>query len=506
MHQSSNIDNSLIERRSILEQIGKLKDEAITLQEMEQIGHQLRQAETRALRPLLRELWQERSGELITKYAYLLDFFDTDSWLNDLIQIALKRRDLGDDGKAAILIALEGYGVDVHSPPFKGQFSGVNNPLSHGMHGAIRLGEEGIVTCLDEFLGYPPDVQKMVIVELTRSADPQGARMLEAILWHEDRTIVQAALTALGRMRDPSAAAVLRRYFADGDPDFRGEAEKNLRRLSFLGVEAAPQKPSLPFHRGYASVPDGDGYRSLLISRWVEEGTLSILYMQIHERRGLLAAWGAGSLDEEGFQAELDGFSVQDELHQVTPEYVLELLRDALYWSSDLCYLPADFYMRRGMFAGSDLTPAQYRPVFAAQPLARSMSYRMGEEIAREIFADPFFTGWFIAAQRVHEYAREYLRVESREPVLERFCAELVAPEVDLIRERLLLSADLMRRCGRDGELVGKIVALAESLADNPLPHHLHPFLRRFAIESIEVAGEAIEEGGENPLQAVEKR
>ena len=55
-------------------------------------------------------------------------------------------------------------------------------------------------------------------------------------------------------------------------------------------------------------------------------------------------------------------------------------------------------------------------------------------------------------------------------------------------RERLLSSADLLRRCGKDGGLARKVVALAESLAGNPLPHHLHPFLRGLAAESVESA------------------
>ncbi|WP_226373903.1 hypothetical protein [Citrifermentans bemidjiense] len=117
--QTNRIDNSLKERRDILDLLGKLRGDGISIHEMEKIGQKFQQAGRRALRPLVRELWRENSGELITKYAYILDFFETEDWLDQLIQIALKRNDLGADGKAALMVALEGYGVDVHSPPFK---------------------------------------------------------------------------------------------------------------------------------------------------------------------------------------------------------------------------------------------------------------------------------------------------------------------------------------------------------------------------------------------------
>lgn len=506
MHQINKIDHSFQERRDILDLLGRLKGDGISIQEMERIGHTFQQAGRRALRPLVRELWRENSGELISKYAYILDFFETADWLDQLIQIALKRKDLGADGKAALMVALEGYGVDVHSPPFKQQQpSGTGNTLGQALQGAIRLGEEGMVTFLDDFLSYPPEVQQIVIRELSHSADPLGARMLEALLWHDDRAIVQSALHALGRIRDPLAAGVLQDFIEECDPELSGQAQRCLRRLCFLGVNPPAPRRLLPFHAAYATAPDGDGYRSLLLSRWVDQGSVSVLYLQVHERRGVLAAWGAGALTLEAFMSELEGFRMQDDLHQVAPEYLLDLVRDALYWSRELCYLPADFYMRRGIFAGERMVPAPFAPTLTGLPQRRALSFQEGEQASRDLFADPFFSGWFMASQRVYDLAEEHKSGEHAEQVLERFCNELLAPELEVIRERLLINADLMLRCGRTKADVARVVALAKSLADNPLPHHLHPFLRFFALESMEIARESLERGYEAPLRAVEE-
>lgn len=505
MQQSEKVDNSLKERRDILDLLGRLKGDGISIEEMEQIGRRFQEAGKRALRPLVRELWRENSGELIAKYAYILDFFDSEHWLDQLIQIALKRQDLAADGKAALMIALEGYGVDVGSAPFSQVKSGSGaSSLGQQVQGAMQLGEEGMVTFLDDFLSHPPEVQQIVIRELYRSGDRHAPLMLQAMLWHPDREVVHAALQALGRIRDPQAAAVLQDFIAQCDQDLLPFADKALRRLRFLGVAVPPPRENLPFHAGYATPPDGDGYRSLLLSRWSGTETVSVLYLQVHERRGVLAAWGAGELTIENFLAEVEGFRLQDDLIEVAPEYLIDLIRDALHWSRDLCYLPADFYMRRGIFAGVDLSPAPIAERLTGLPAPQALSFLEGERVAQRLFEDPFFSGWYMAAQRVYDLAEEFLSGSDAEQVLERFCAELLTPDLELIRERLLLSADLMLHCGRDKGEVAKVVGLAGSLVDNPLPPHLHPFLRRFAMESMEIARQSLARGDELPLRAVE--
>lgn len=505
MQRTDKIDNSFQERRDILDLIDELKGDGISIQEMERIGLKFQKAGKRALRPLVRELWRENSGELITKYAYVLDFFESEDWLDQLIQIAIKRKDLRADGKAALMVALEGYGVDVNAPPFRHAGAAPAPTLCESVQGALRLGEEGMVTFLDDFLSYPQEVQQIVIRELSRCGDPHAARLLEAMLWHEEREVVNAALAALGKIRNPEAAGVLQNFAEDCPAEMRDEARKALRRLTFVGVTPPAPRKLLPFHAGYATAPDGDGYRSLLISRYVDLDRVSVLYMQVHERRGVLAAWGTGEISLEGFNSELEGFRMQDDLHQVEPEYLLDLVRDALYWSRELCYLPADFYMRRGIFAGENMEPAPLSKKLSRLPACRPLTFLEGEQAAREFFTNPFFSGWFMASQRVYDYAEEYRGGADREKVLERFCEELLAPELELIRERLLACADLMSHSGRRSSIVTKVVGLAESLVDNPLPLHLHPFLRSFALESMEVARESLERGEEPPLRAVEE-
>lgn len=509
MQKRKKIDTTLKERRGILCLLEKLKQENITLDEMEEIGATLKKSGKRALRPLVRQLWRERSGDLISKYTYLLDFFEDEVWIDQLIQIALKRRDLDNDGKAAMLAALEGYGVDVSSPPFSTLFAGVGNPLSFSMPEILDRGEEGLVSFMEEFLLYPREIQLIVIRELPSVADPRVVTLLEVLLRLDCDEVVAAALTALGRIRDERSAAVLRNYLPQGDETLLKLAARSLRRLSFLGVnmgKTLPQTPPLPFHGCFASPPDGDGRRSLVISRWVDADTLTVLYLQVDETRGIIGTWGCRGVTPDEFAEELTEIRGEEGVVAVDPDYALLLARDALYRSTENPLgLPAEFYVRRGMFHAEELVPSQYHPDFQDCGLRRVPRLSGGSEAFDSLFDDDFFSCWFMANVSVYDFAEEWRELEKNcsgkllaqglESILERFCRKLFAPEVDLIQRRLLLTADLMRHVGRESSLVEKTVALASSLGKYELPYHFHPFLRRFALESMDMAREALAEG-----------
>ena len=69
MECCKNIDNSLIERHHIVILLESLKQEDITLEEMERVGALLQKAGKRALSPLLRKLWREKNGDIINRYV-----------------------------------------------------------------------------------------------------------------------------------------------------------------------------------------------------------------------------------------------------------------------------------------------------------------------------------------------------------------------------------------------------------------------------------------------------
>jgi hypothetical protein len=52
-----------------------------------------------------------------------------------------------------------------------------------------------------------------------------------------------------------------------------------------------------------------------------------------------------------------------------------------------------------------------------------------------------------------------------------------------------------MRRADRERELVEQTLAVALTLGSSKVPYHKHPFFKRFALESMDTAREALAEG-----------
>jgi hypothetical protein len=510
MERRKKIDESLKERHNILRLLERLKSENITYDEIEEIGVKLRKSGKRALSPLVRRLWRERNSDLISKYTYLLDFFEDDVWLDQLIQMTLRRRDLEDDGKAAFLAALEGYGVDVTSPPFSTLLAELSGPLKSTLPRLLEKGEEGLISFLEDILFADPGMRRAIIRELPSVQDQRVIALLEVLLRVDDRDIVDESIATLGRIRDVRSVEVLEELIDSSDMAIAEQAQRSLRRLSFVGMETGRKSPhgraSLPFYKTCASPFDGAGYRILWLCRWRSEESLSSLFIQIHETSGVTAAWGSPDLEPDDFSRILEEARLEDGVVEVDPGYALTLANDAVYQNGiQSSFLPAEFYVMADMFQRGELAPAPYTPEFKEYDLPGSGVVSRMLAKSASLFDDDFFAAWVVTAPRVYDYAEEWTELERNssggelvremEYLVERFCAELFPPEMEAIHRRLILTADLMRRTGRERELVMQTLLVALNVQNFLFPLHKHPFLRRYAVESMDMAREALAEG-----------
>ena len=87
MEYCHKIDNSLTERHTIVNLLESLKKDDITMEEMEKIGARLQKAGRRALSPLIRRLWREENGDHISRYVFLLDFFEDEIWIDQMLRV-----------------------------------------------------------------------------------------------------------------------------------------------------------------------------------------------------------------------------------------------------------------------------------------------------------------------------------------------------------------------------------------------------------------------------------
>ncbi|HZV82316.1 MAG TPA: HEAT repeat domain-containing protein, partial [Geobacteraceae bacterium] len=295
MEQSRTIDRSFKDRLGVLQLLERLKKENITYAEMDDIGNQLRKAGRSAVQPLLRKLWREKNGTLISKYTYLLDFLDDRYWFDQIIQIALHRKDLELEGKSAILATLEDCGVDVTVPPFSVLLSCSPGPIAETFPLLMDKGDEGVLWLLEDFACLPMEAKFRFLRELSRLGDPRVLEFLELLLWHDEPEVAEEVVAAVGRIRQPRAVALLE-DFRRGAPDgLQAKIDHSLRRLSFVGItaEAAPAPvPRPPFHSAYAGPLDGSGYRHLWLARWRADGRIDSVDFQLHDLTGIKCVWG----------------------------------------------------------------------------------------------------------------------------------------------------------------------------------------------------------------------
>lgn len=506
MENPRKIDTSFKERQGVLHLLEKLKKENITFAEMDEIGSLLHKAGRSAVRPLLRHISREKSGSLISKYTYLLDFLDDRYWLDQIIHIALKRRDLEFEGKSAILATLEDCGIDVTLPPFSTLLSSSSLSAAELFNRLMGKGEDGLVSLLEEFACMPGEVKRSFLLDLASLSDQRTVEFLEMLLQFDNPDVVKDVITALGRVRLHSAAIVLLSFRPYAEQCLQIFIDQSLKRLSFIGISSEAATPALklqPFHSAYAGPVDGNGFRNIHIARWREDGRIDSIDLQLHDINGLEEVCGESAELPEQYIERSTERAGQEIIEPVPPEFAIELLCDALLKNCEEQYpLPPEFMLRRRIFAPEEIKPSAYIP-----PVSKSLFTATPALLARSthLFEDEFFAGWAVDSCLVYDSAEEWLRLEkvstkkqlgtALERLIENLCRDEFQPKLRDISRRLVLNADFLARTGMDGELVKAALAAAESIKDFSLPCHLHPFLRRFAMESMIVAREALEEG-----------
>ncbi len=509
MEYCHKIDKSLTERHTIVNLLESLKREDITMEEMEKIGARLQKAGQRALSPLIRRLWREENGYHISRYVFLLDFFEDEVWIDQIIRIALKRNDLEEDGKAALLSVLDDYGIDISAPPFSKVLAELNGPLELTIPRLLDKGEVGMVRFIEDFLCYPRETQAAVVSRIARIKDPRVMSIFEIVLRLDDMDIVGETITTLGRIRNGKAASLLKAFDCMGDKGLRRLAERSLRRLSFLGVtpdEPAADTSPRPMYLCSVSSIDGSGNRTLWFSRWGTEGRLDVLFMQLNEKCGMVDALGYSDISREKYDKLYQEITGEEALNEIEPAYAILLIRDALSLNKkNSSHLPAEFYVQRGVLPPEALVPEPYTPRFSGFDLKRLGDCRELVERSASLFEDEYFCGWFSADGRTFDLAETFDLLENGsagrrlatalEGFVEGFIQEKIVPNSDQVARRLFLIADLMRRTGRERKTVEKTLAVALDLLNPGFPDRRSPFLRQYALESLKVTREAVAEG-----------
>jgi hypothetical protein len=509
MARFARIDTSLPQRSDLVRLFHTLEREDISLDEMEKIANVVEKAGRPALPPLLRRLRKATSSSVIARYLYLLDFFEDDSWLDELVRITLKRNDLEIDAKTVLLAGLERSGIDIEELPFSRLLEDVGSSSPVGLDALLARGEAGFVSFMEDFVGYSSEAQIAMVRLLATMTGAAAESFLEILLGYSDREIVQEAIISLGRIRRQSAATVLLRYLQHGDGVFRSLAERSLKRLSFLGILPKPEDVQVcdtPFHLAAASPIEGSGFRSLWLSRWNGKGGLDVLVLQTHETCGITDAAGYGDLTLTGHDELFSEAVVEESLLKISVDYAHVLLRDAQYLNNEKGFpVPPEFYVWRRILQTCDMAPEPFIPEFTSFKFDEIVASTFLFETGDTLLDEDCFAGWFPSTGRVFDIADELVELQENETsglsekslavLLKQFMLEVITPEKNRIARRLFLIADLMLKTGKERELIERILAAALHLINEDVPYLENPFLRRFALDSLSFARDALADG-----------
>lgn len=513
------IDNSLRERRRIMRLLDFLKREDLTGDQMERIGKRLQKSGKRALKPLVRKLWQEQNGTAIYRYTCMLDFFDTSSWMDQLIQITLQRKDLEENGKLALLDVLHDSGVDVTAPPFA-SMTGYGAPTLEGfIDDCLKDGERGLVRFIDSFLDVADEFRLKMMRRLSEKSSPESMALLEILLSFEKTEIVREAILALGRAKSGLALDVLNRAESRHKGDMATLIQRSIRRLSFSGISEPEELPNsfqhpLPFHEVYAGPIDFYGSRSIWFSWQLENQAFAAMLVLTGDSDGLLNAISYRMNDHKEYSHVLKDIAGGEMLIPVDPAYATALLRDALHRSSEQgIYLPPDFYVDMRLFRPDMIKSEPYVPRFSLANL-EGIVEKIPEYVSNSgnLLDDPGLEGWLLTEMGIYDAAERFIaletaggpeqvEVEALENEIEQCCNDLIIPRRAEIIRRLLLTADFLQQTESDESIVQQTLATALSLVGNFLPDCRHPFIRRLLLDSVDAARQTLAEGYDPRLE-----
>jgi hypothetical protein len=504
------IDTSYRERRRIVRLLDFLTREQLTRDQLERIGRRLQKAGRRALPPLVRRLWKEQDHERLYRYTCMLDFFDATNWLDQLVSLTLKRRDLADEGRLPLLEILQDYGIDVSSPPFsRDHLSGTT--LNNFLDLCLQEGALGMVRLMDRFLDADEALRVQLIRRLGSRADhgAAAAACLRMLAYFEYVEVAGLAVETLGTLRHGCAVLVLQSLMHLPVEGLEERITRSTRRLAFLGINhPEPLPASFEDPAVLVTVQAGPldcyGVRALWFSWELTDGSFAGLALQLGDQDGVRHAVASHFQSRREHDDYLDEVNAEEGTYPVEFSYAISLLRDALQQSAESSfYQPPDLYAYRYLFGETDLRPADYLPSFPVE-LLDGLLDRMASLLAgcEELLDEPFFEGWLFTDPVVYELGEGLgdrafgsCSPDEQQQAIVRFCAELVDPDKAPLLRRLLLTADFMLQADFPKRSVQQVLALGLSLAGSPLPIHHHPFIRRLAFDSIEMARQALVEG-----------
>lgn len=437
----------------------------------------------------------------------------------------LRSHSASDEARIAAAMVLESLGERVNSNTLAREIKdpkGAFDSIWETVVGRAQTEEAFLEALLGGILEEPAIEREDFIRSLGEPRDPRGLFLLTPLLYAKRTGTILAAIDAIeciGGTRAISSLKELSEF--DPSPKVRQRSREAYGRL-FMRTQSFFPDPddsllfrrkvaSLPAHRVWATLVDGEGHQAVVVARRRPDGMLKVLSVLINDTDGLKGCLGVDALKDEEL-AEIEATLVSEGL--VPAEVSLAQARAMVAEARAMALgrsrrLPMEYELWKGLLEGpsgeaADASDAPgWPPVSAGDVGRRADDQAMLALLPKTgaLAGAPEFRQWVLEPGLVWPYVDEwsYARGAAASPASERETldqlVDLAAQDLIDRDKRALLSRRLLRQAWlleRAGKADAARLAESAAIALDPVrgvPLQVQPFVRGMVLNSFFDAG-----------------
>ena len=505
------IDYTLLHRRQVLNYLNEiLADSEIRNWEVDQILEEMMQLECDVGFILLNQLTRSKDEREIQLIAYALAYLQDDQILSDLVNLLVDPH-IDPTVKYALIPTFVSYGIQPTDPDFshifESAFGDITAIIQQSTEDIIeslggRKREETISFLVDSYSVLPPEAQLSFLKHFGETKDPKVVEFLEIMIQQEQEETAKSAARYLGQIKSPiSLSSLIRLRSEIQSESLKAVVDKAIQFLRMSGIQpqqVTPRQPKLgKINKVIITHFDNTGSRILLFSRYAGgKHKIDSVNFMITTTEGVIDCFGINRQTEAEFDELVESIVREVGFDEVSYEYAISILRDALYVNRQKeTLIPANFFLFKQCFSDVDLTPCAYQidwerygwnvdSIANDQRLLRESAY---------LFALDEFYHWQDHSDATRRYGLKLGQISKRHigkrlelethQLYKSYAAEVMAPQLKLIQQNLFFAADLLAQ--RAETVKEAKVALAAALTLNSTNLGSHPFICGMIDESL---------------------
>ncbi len=372
------------------------------------------------------------------------------------------------------------------------------------------------------FLGtMPVKPVESLLKALKKEMDEQTLPLLEVITASEDFKLAELAILQLGSVQSYKVAQLLAQIDTEhANKKVRKAARKSLYKLKSAGIDVeTSHKPLLrkSKHEPYKcmmSAVDGSGTQLIILSEEMLAGDLHLLQVVANEETGITEAYSKRGMTKKMFANLPATFAreaggLQPMLAEIDYDYARSLVAEIEAIGVEAGEeLPGDYLSIKEFFGLDTLEPVP-SPIYDlidTEALKNDPHFLRSSE---ELFQYPTLLSWLLPVSEMGDFAQELLdqddsvievspqfQQERKEEVYQKVVNDhFDESAIQRLRRRLEIMAYIFF-LKDDEEDAKRSLAAAMELSDASAETlKNHPFIHKLIVDSLEVAGQVLEDG-----------